>query len=147
MKKCLKAILSFILMFILVSCGEKTEKTVFVSDNNGIKSTITFYHKGDKINKQHLHTTINYEESGQDEDILRIYMETFEERYKNIKGYVQKLKFQKKEFILDVKTNYNELDVEKYSILDIPFANDIDKETSLKEQSKLMKDSGYTKKK
>lgn len=146
MKKRIKFTLVIILLFILTACNSQSQKTIYKLDNNGIKSTITYYHEGDKINKTIIHTTVNYEESGLDPDILRSYMETINKQFDDIEGKVSKLKFNKKEFILDDTTDYKKLDFDKYEKIELPSMRDIEDEMSLKENEKLMEEQGYTKK-
>jgi uncharacterized lipoprotein YehR (DUF1307 family) len=128
MKKIGRIISLVVVGLFLVSCGKSAEETTTYENNaiTGVKATLTYYHKGDKVIRQTSKNIINYEETGlENKDAAEEAMKSVGiDMYKDIEGIEHSI---------------------KYEVPGIDVSGDTKKGVSLKASEKLLEANGYTK--
>lgn len=152
MKKLFRIMMLVGIVFFIGACGNgaKEEKTVYENtEQPGIVSTLTYFHKGDKVTKQTTRTVMNYKEIGikdkeMAEDILNA---AGAELYKDVKGIKHSITYSDTEAVEELTVNYPELDAsEAAGIPGITVTGDTKNGVSLKASEELLKKGKYIKK-
>ena len=150
MKKIGRIISLVVIGLFLVSCGKSAEESTTYENNaiTGVKATLTYYHKGDKVIRQTSKNIINYEETGlENKDAAEEAMKSVGiDMYKDIEGIEHSIKYEEKEAIEEITVDYDKLDYNKAkTVPGIDVSGDTKKGVSLKASEKLLEANGYTK--
>lgn len=147
MKKILKVIFLFSLIFIFVGCnGSKGEKTFVLEEQGMIAKEIVDY-KGNEIVKLKYETTIPY--TVMDKKNAEELLEELVTKYSSIEGISSNKKLNDDNSVIKVEIDYSKADFKKFKEkneligLFILGETDEDFPKDLKEFEKTMKDSGF----
>lgn len=140
-------ILSAILLIFLAGCSSsKDGSKTYVLEKSGVKTEITIYYDGDKVNKQTTVNTMNYEKMAVTKDELKEVAMPVSEKYQGIDGVEQKIVFDDDKAVETLTIDYTKVDLKK--LKDLP-GMDIDTDVesvSLKETEESLLSQGFTKK-
>ncbi len=150
MKKLLSIVLIIMLFLLAISCSsQKTETTSFELSQNGVTSTITYTHDGDKVLSQTATNTINYEESGlKDKDTAKQQLDPMVKKFEemNSDAIEHSIEYQDKQVVENIKIDFTKIKPEEFKNLPGTLSSgDISNGISLKESEKLLLNSGYKK--
>lgn len=149
-KKGIGIILAVVLALVLAACGSKElEERVFETEQSGVKSTITYFHEGDKVKKQTAESVVPYEALGiaGKEDAQALF-DPEAEKFKGIDGIKHEIKYTDSEVIENLEINYDDLDFDKAKGLPgVTFEGDAEeKGVSMEKSAEMIKKQGFTEK-
>ena len=148
MKKISGFILILILVLILAGCSGGTESTrTFVLDKDGIKTTMVYTFKGDKVTKQSTENIINYELVGiPSKEEAKLFFDPLIEEFNKYDGITHKMDYYDKEANENLTLDYEIVDFQEIKNLPgMTFDDDVGKAgISMKKSAALLESQGFT---
>ncbi|GEQ05930.1 DUF1307 domain-containing protein [Staphylococcus gallinarum] len=136
--------LAIAVTLLLAACGPKEEKDTFKGDASGVDMKVTLTHKGDKVTKENIRSTINYKDLGLKKDDMKSLLESESEKYQDIKGVSEKIKYSDGKAVETVKIDLEKVDLKELKkIAPESFSGDTkNKQVSYKKTKKALKKAG-----
>lgn len=132
-------------LFIISGCG-KESVSVFENDgSDGVLTTLSYYHTGDKVTKQTTKTVLNYQEAGfESQELAREVIEPISKEYKETEGIDYHIRYEEEEAIEEFTVDYTVLDFDKANaVTGFMIVGDAKNGISMRESRKLLKEEGY----
>ncbi|WP_100066109.1 YehR family protein [Miniphocaeibacter massiliensis] len=149
MKKIAKIMILLTLSLLLVSCNKakKLEETTYTNDINGVKTKLTFYHYGDKVEKQTATNEWAYSAMGlATKEEAEQALSELVEQYQGVEGITHKMDYQEDKVFESLEVNYKKLDFDKAkNIPGIMLKGDFKNGVSLKKTAEIIEKQGFKK--
>lgn len=146
MKKRIGILFVLSMLVILGACGStEVKERVFEAELGGVKSTLTYYYRGDVVVKQSTVNIVPYETIGATtkEGAKEIFDPVVEE-FQGIEGVVEEVDYGDAEFTENLEIDYEKLDMDKLS--DLPgtlISGDVENGISMEQSVELLLSQGY----
>lgn len=142
-RKAVYMLIALVTLF-LAACGDKVSERTFEAEENGVKVTTTYEHKGDEVLKQKTKSIISYETIGvTSEEEAKQIMEMFSAGYEGIDGVDYKLKYSDSDVTEHITIDYESMDLEKAKeIPELNISGDVSEGISMEKTAELMEEQG-----
>ncbi|WP_436854438.1 YehR family lipoprotein [Staphylococcus caeli] len=130
---------------MLAACGEKEETNTFKGDQSGVDITTKLTHKGDKVTEQQTESVLNYKDYGVEKEQVKELLDKESEKYQNIDGLEEKVKYTDDKAIETIKVDMDKVDKEELKKIESSaFTNaDKDKDVSYKKTKEALEKAGF----
>lgn len=147
MKKTIGLIWVLITVFLFVGCSTQAESTrIFEVEGGGVKITMVYTFKGDKVIKQSTENIIQYDLAGiSSKEELQGILDPLVKQYQNVKGLTHSIEYSDTEAIEKLEINYELANLKEITLLPgMDFEAEGDFEfVSMKKSAEMLKGNGF----
>jgi len=136
-------------LLVLSACGsEDVETREFEIEEDGVVSTMTFYHQGDEVVKQTTENILPYENINVDsKEEAKALLDSEVEKMQGVEGVSDDINYGDSEATETLEIDYEHIDADKAKELPgMTFDGDIEEGISMEKSAELLLEQGYQEK-
>ncbi|WP_065370531.1 YehR family lipoprotein [Kosakonia sacchari] len=145
LSKFIAVLFSVALLIGLSGCGEKEQSKTFTFAQAGTEVTLTYYYKGDQVERQTAKNKIEYSSIGakNKEEAMKV-LDPISKKYQSIKGIKESVDYQETYAQETLDVDYNEVDFAALNNLQgSEFTGTVNGKISMKKSEELLKSRGF----
>ncbi|MGY5956270.1 YehR family lipoprotein [Kosakonia sp. BK9b] len=143
--KLIAALFSVALLTGLAGCGEKEQSKTFSWSQAGTEVTLTYYYKGDQVERQTAKNKIEYASIGaKTKDEAMKVLDPISKKYQSVKGIKESVVYEETYAQETLDVDYNEVDFSALNSLQgSEFTGTVNGKISMKQSEQLLKARGF----
>lgn len=143
--KIIAALFSVALVVGLTGCGDKEESKTFTWATGGTEVTLTYYYKGDEVERQTAKNKIEYSSIGAKtkEEAMKV-LDPISKKYQSVKGVKESVAYEETYAQETLEVDYNKVDFAQLNSLQgSEFTGTVNGKISMKQSEELLKARGF----